>query len=75
MGELTDLMASLLGKLGRYLNIKGRRACFVLWGCVMLYWMVRNYTLGLKVQTASCLFSLAMDAWGWWNWKHEKIGK
>lgn len=30
MGELTDLIFTIMGKLGRWLNVRGQRFCFVL---------------------------------------------
>jgi len=74
MGEITDLIFTLLGKLGRWYNIKGKRICFVLWSFVMFYWIYRNYKLGLMVQTGGCFFSLAMHIYGFWNWKDKGIG-
>ena len=74
MGEITDLIFTLIGKAGRWYNIKGQRICFVLWSIVMIYWIYRNYELGLKVQTCGCMFSLGMHIYGWYNWTKEKIG-
>lgn len=74
MGELTDLIFSLLGKLGRYFNIQGQRLCFIVWIVCLSYWFVRNCGLGLKVQACSCLFSIACHIWGYWNWKTKNIG-
>ncbi len=74
MGEITDLLFTILGKLGRWMNVKGRRACFIVWGICLVYWTARNIGMGLKVQTAGCLVSLAFHIYGYWNWKREKIG-
>ena len=75
MGELTDLIFTVLGKLGRWLNVKGRRACFIIWTVCILYWMVRNAELGLKVQTLGCVVSMGFHFYGFWNWKKQGIGK
>ena len=75
MGELTDLLFTLLGKLGRWFNIKGQRICFLLWAICLIYWMIRNFSMDLYVQTGGCLISLGMHLYGWWNWKDKGIGK
>jgi len=75
MGELTDLIFSLLGKAGRVFNIQGKRICFILWSICLLYWAARNISLGLKVQAASCFVSILFHVYGHWNWKRKKIGE
>jgi hypothetical protein len=74
MGELSDLIFSILGKLGRYFNIQGKRVCFLIWMVCLGYWFMRNMSLGLKVQSASCLLSMALHSWGYVNWKNKNIG-
>lgn len=75
MGELTDLFFTVLGKLGRWLNVRGRRVCFIIWAFCLVYWMVRNGSMGLMVQTGGCLVSLGFHLYGWWNWGDKGIGK
>lgn len=75
MGELTDLIFTLLGKLGRWYNVRGNRICFIIWSISLSYWCFRNIDLGLKVQSTGCLFSLGMHLYGFWNWKDKGIGK
>lgn len=75
MGEITDLIFSILGKLGRWMNIKGKRVCFIIWAVCLMYWVIRNACMGLMVQTGSCAFSLCLHIYGWYNWKKEKIGE
>jgi len=75
MGELTDLLFTVLGKMGRWFNVKGQRICFVLWAICLIYWMVRNFSMDLYVQTGGCLISLGFHLYGWWNWKDKGIGK
>ena len=74
MGEITDLIFTVLGKAGRWFNVRGQRICFVIWSICLIYWMIRNCNLGLMVQTGGCLFSLGMHLYGWWNWKDKNIG-
>ena len=75
MGELTDLIFTAIGKLGRWLNIKGKRLCFILWAFVMIYWIARNWELGLISQTCGCVISFGLHIYGYWNWKDKKIGE
>ncbi len=74
MGELTDLIFTILGKLGRWFNVNGKRICFVVWAFCLVYWTIRNATMGLMVQSGGCIFSLGLHLYGWWNWKDKKIG-
>lgn len=74
MGEITDLIFMLLGKLGRWFNVRGQRACFIVWTFCLLYWMARNIDLGLRVQTGGGFVSLCFHLYGWWNWKAKGIG-
>lgn len=74
MGELTDLVFTVLGKLGRFLNVKGKRICFIIWGICLAYWSVRNYEMGLMVQTLGCIFSFGLHGYGYWNWRKNGIG-
>lgn len=75
MGEFTDLIFTLIGKLGRWFNIKGQKICFILWGIVMIYWIFRNWQMGLMVQTGGCVVSLMMHIYGYYNWSKNKIGE
>ncbi len=75
MGELTDLIFTLLGKFGRWFNIKGKRICFVLWILCLIYWTARNVCLGLIVQSIGCIVSIGFHVYGYWNWKDKGIGK
>lgn len=74
-GEITDLIFTVLGKLGRWLNVKGKRFCFVLWAVCLVYWMARNWGMDLWVQTGGCVVSLCLHVYGYWNWGKNGIGK
>lgn len=75
MGEITDLIFTLAGKVGRWFNVKGQRICFIIWFFCLMYWTIRNFDLGLMVQCCGCFFSMAMHAYGYWNWKNKGIGE
>lgn len=74
MGEWSDLLFTVLGKAGRWLNVRGRRACFLVWGVCLAYWMARNACMGLIVQTGGCLVSFGFHVYGYWNWRKKGIG-
>ena len=75
MGEITDLIFTIIGKLGRWFNVRGQRICFILWGICLLYWISRNIQLGLISQTCGCVVSLCFHIYGYWNWKDKNIGE
>ncbi|CAB4166624.1 hypothetical protein UFOVP844_40 [uncultured Caudovirales phage] len=75
MGEFTDLIFTLLGKMGRYLNVKGKKVCFIIWAICLLYWSYRNFDMGLMVQTGGCLISFGFHVYGYWNWTKKGIGE
>ena len=75
MGELSDLVFTVLGKLGRWMNVKGNRTCFVVWAICLLYWMARNWGMDLWVQTGGCLVSLCLHIYGYYNWRKNGIGE
>lgn len=74
MGEFTDLIFMLASKSARWFNVQGKRICFVIWSISVAYWVARNASMGLMVQTVGCLISLGLHIYGWWNWKNKGIG-
>jgi len=68
MGEITDLIFSIIGKAGRFLNARGKRVCFIVWIICLMYWTCRNYSLGLKVQTISTFISASLNVYGYITW-------
>lgn len=75
MGEWTDLFFTVLGKLGRWMNVKGKRICFVMWAVCLVYWMARNWGMDLWVQTGGCLVSFCLHVYGYYNWSKKGIGE
>jgi len=73
-GEILDTIASLLGKYGRWLNAKGKRVCFIIWSICSIYWAARDFRLGLYSQAIFCIFSVGLNAYGFFNWKKSGIG-
>ncbi len=73
-GEVFDIVASLAGKYGQWLNSRGKKFCFIIWSICMLYWSARDFNLGLYSQSVFCVFSLALNCYGYFNWKKNGIG-
>ena len=74
-GEAFDIIASLAGKYGQWLNSRGKKFCFIIWSICMLYWSARDFNLGLYSQSVFCVFSLALNCYGYFNWKKQGIGE
>ena len=75
IGELLDTAFSLSGKYARWLNIKGKRVCFIIWTVCIAYWAVRDFYLELYSQGIFCLFSMVLNIYGYYNWKKNKVGE
>lgn len=73
MGEMTDLFFTLLAKLGRWFNVRGKKFCFVLGMVCVLYWAIRNGSMGLMVQTLGCFVSFGFHMYGYYNWSKKGI--
>ena len=71
LGELTDLIASIGGKWGRWLNVRQNRWSFIVWTVCLMYWTVRNYEMGLIVQTGSTFISVILNMYGFYTWKSK----
>lgn len=67
-----DILVSLSGKYGRWLNIKKKRACFYIWSCCATYWMVRDFQIGLYSQGIFCIISIGFHLYGAYNWGKDK---
>lgn len=74
IGEILDTIASLSGQYGRWLSARGYRICFVIWSICTVYWAARDFSLGLYSQGVFCIFSVAINIYGYVNWKNKGIG-
>jgi len=68
-GEILDTIFSLLGKYGRWLNARGKKVCFIIWNICTIYWMCRDFYIGLYSQGTFCLVSIALNSYGYFRWK------
>jgi hypothetical protein len=71
IAEALDTVASLTGKWGRWLNIQKSRNCFIVWGLVTMYWLVRDIHIGLYSQAAFCLISIGFHVYGYLKWSKK----
>ena len=69
--EILDTLVSLSGKYGRWLNVRGKRLCFVIWSACVAYWCIRDISIGLYSQAVFCVFSLGLNVYGFINWKKK----
>lgn len=74
IGEILDTTASLSGKYARWLNIKKRKICFIVWGICATYWAIRSATLGLYSQALFGVVSVGFHTYGWLEWRKENNG-
>ncbi len=73
-GEILDTLFSLLGKYGRWLNVKARRVCFIVWAVCAAYWTIRDIQLEVYSQAIFCVISIGIDIYGFFHWKNKGIG-
>lgn len=73
IGESLDTFFSLLGKIGRWYNVRGKRICFIIWSVGLIYWIVRDFYLHLFSQGCFCFVSLILNAYGFYTWKKKGI--
>lgn len=73
--EAFDTIVSLSGKYARWLNVRGKRACFIIWFFCVLYWAVRDVYVGFYSQAFFCIISLGLHVYGYWNWGKKGMDK
>jgi len=73
VSEIFDTVVSLSSKYGRWLNARGKKLCFIIWGVCTVYWAVRDFYLGLYSQSFFCIFSVGLNIYGYFNWKRKEI--
>jgi nicotinamide riboside transporter PnuC len=71
IAEVLDASFSLLGKYGKWLNVKKNRLCFIVWSVSLTFWIFRDLYLGLYSQAFFCLVSLVFNFYGFYNWGKE----
>ena len=75
--NLVDAFMLVIGKGGKFLNARGNRICFLIDILCLSYWFFMDISRGLYSQGASCVVSIVICAYGFYNWgrrakKNEK---
>ncbi len=73
--ELIDFTFGFLGKYAKWLNIKGRRLCFIIWIICGAYWFVVDLQRGLYAQALFCIPTMCFQAYGYYEWKRKRFGE
>ncbi|HXH54445.1 MAG TPA: nicotinamide mononucleotide transporter [Gammaproteobacteria bacterium] len=73
IAEIFDTIFSLSGQYGRWLNARGYKISFIVWTICTIYWAIRDFRLGLYSQSIFCVFSIAVNIYGYFNWKAMRI--
>ncbi len=60
--------------VGILLNIKKRRACFVVWIFTNVIWMIVDWQAGLVAQSVVFMAYTGLAVWGLWEWRRKKKG-
>lgn len=69
-----DTVFNILGKYSKWLNVRGKRINFILTSICLLYWVGRDFQVGMYSSAFFAIFSLALNVYGYWNWKNKGIG-
>lgn len=73
--EAFDTAFNMLGKYGKWLNVKGKRSCFILWIICCVYWFFIDLKRNLISQAIFTIFSIGFHGYGFYNWKVKKFGE
>jgi nicotinamide riboside transporter PnuC len=68
LANLIDAGMLCFGKVGKFLNARGNRYCFVIDVICLSYWFYMNLNRGLYSQGASAIVSIAICIYGWIKW-------
>lgn len=75
IGEILDTIFSLSGKVGRFLNARGKKVCWIIWTICAIYWAARNLQMELYSQSFFCCTSVFLNLYGLWSWKKKGYDK
>lgn len=64
---------TILSLIGVILNIKKKRACFLIWMCTNFLWTIIDFKKGIPEQGVLFLIYTGLAIWGWFDWKAEKV--
>jgi nicotinamide riboside transporter PnuC len=68
-------LVTLASIIGVVLNVKRKKACFIVWACSNFVWMIIDYQNGLYSQAALFLIYFLLAIWGLWEWRKKSGDK
>ena len=66
--NLVDAGFLTFGKVGKFLNARGNRICFLMDLVCLSYWLIMDIQRGLYAQGISCTNSMCICIYGFINW-------
>lgn len=73
--ETCDALCLISSKVARVLNVRAKRACFIIWTVGSLYWLYVDLHRQLYAQAIGCIISIGIHIYGYWHWGKKGIGK
>lgn len=73
--EAFDFAAAFLCKYAKWLNIKGRRLCFIIWIVCGFYWFIVDIQRGLFAQALFCIPTIFFQIYGFYEWRRRGFGQ
>lgn len=73
--EAFDFVAAFCCKYAKWLNIKGKRLCFLIWFVCSIYWFIVDVQRGLYAQALFCIPTALFQAYGYYEWKRKRFGE
>lgn len=70
--NVIDACMLCFGKTGKFLNARGNRICFIIEIICLIYWCFMDINRGLYSQSFSCLISMCISFYGFYNWGKKK---
>ena len=73
--NIIDALMLVLGKGGKFLNARGNRICFLIDIACLSYWFFMDISRGLYSQGISCIVSIIICGYGFYNWGKKMKAK
>jgi len=73
--NIIDALMLVLGKGGKFLNARGNRICFLIDIACLSYWFFMDISRGLYSQGISCIVSITICGYGFYNWGKKAKAK
>lgn len=73
--EALDFAFGFCAKYAKWLNIKGKRLCFIIWIICGVYWFIVDLQRGLYAQALFCIPTILFQLYGYYEWKRKRFGE